>query len=565
MLLSLHIRNFAIIDELEIDFAPGMTALTGETGAGKSILLGALGLLLGDRADAASVRHGCARAEISALFDVAALPAVQAWLAEQALEAEGECQLRRSIAREGRSRAYINGTPVPVQSLRELGERLVDIHGQHEHQSLMRPAVQRQLLDAHGDHAALLETLADTFSRWQRTCADIEALTGGEQDRDTRLEFLRFQCRELDELALGEDELRELHEEHGRLANAGTLIETCERCLAQLYDDDAHAAQAVIARARADIAGLAAIDPALDGASECLDNALVQMQEAVDSLRHYRQRLELDPDRLAWLEQRLEQIHDLARKHRVEAEALPALHRRLADELASLEHADERLDALLAERDRLRADYDATMLRLHRARCKTAQAFGKAVTAAMQELGMEGGRFEIAVETRDDATPAAQGTDRIEYRVSANPGQPPLALTRVASGGELSRISLAIQVIAARNARIPTLIFDEVDAGVGGATAETVGRLLRTLGDDRQVLCVTHLPQVAAQAHHHLQVSKLKGEKTTRTRVRALTGNERTEEIARMLGGRRITTQTREHAAEMLALAASPAKKRTPS
>ncbi len=562
MLLSLHIRDFAIIDELEIELAGGMTALTGETGAGKSILLDALGLLLGDRADAASVRHGCERAEISALFTSDGLPEVQAWLEEQSLEQDGECQLRRVIAREGRSRAYINGTPVPVQSLRQLGEKLVDIHGQHEHQSLMRSAVQRRLLDEHGDHADLLAELADTFERWQDTTARIEAITGKDQDRDTRLEFLRFQCRELDELGPGEDELQQLHEEHRRLANAGQLIETCDRCLQRLYEHEDQTAWSTISQAQSEVAELAAIDASLNEVSECLDNALLQLQEAVDSLRHYRDRLELDPERLRWLEQRLEQIHDLARKHRIEAEQLPAFAARLAAELAQLEQADELLDKLQTERDQLHAQYRALADRLHRRRRQTAKQLGEAVTTAMQELGMKGGRFEIEVAARDDARPAPQGTDRIEFRVSANPGQPPMALTRVASGGELSRISLAIQVIAAQATHIPTLIFDEVDSGVGGGTAETVGRLLRSLGDSRQVLCVTHLPQVASQAHQHLQVSKLTGDETTRTRVRSLNNQERVEEIARMLGGRKITTQTRDHAAEMLRLASNGKKKR---
>lgn len=555
MLLSLHIRDFAIIDELEIDLAEGMTALTGETGAGKSILLDALGLLLGDRADADSVRHGAERAEVSADFAIADLPAVQDWLQAQSLDRDGSCQIRRVVSREGRSRAYINGTPAPVQSLKQLGEQLVDIHGQHEHQSLMRPAAQRQLLDAHGRHTALLEALAQTYRSWQETLGRIEAIVGADRERDSRLEFMRFQLAELEELALGDDELAALHDEQRRLANAGELIETCERCLQHLYDDDEQAAYTHISRALRDMAAVADTDPSVNEIPECLDNALVQLREAVDTLRHYRDGLEPDPERLQQVEQRLELIHRLARKHRIEAEQLPAFSARLQQELAQLEQAGQTLDQLEAQRETLQADYLRLAGKLHRARQQTARTLGEAVSERMQALGMAGGRFVIDVSTRDDARHAEHGTDRVEFRVSANPGQPLRPLTRVASGGELSRISLAIQVIAAQATPIPTRVFDEVDSGIGGGTAETVGSLLRRLGAGRQVLCVTHLPQVASQAHHHLQVSKSTGAESTRTRLRRLEDKERVEEIARMLGGRKITASTRQHAEEMLKLA----------
>ncbi len=551
MLLSLHIRDFAIIDELEIELRPGMTALTGETGAGKSILLDALGLLLGDRADTGSVRHGAQRAEVSASFDVSALEAARAWLAKQQLDLDGECQLRRVVAGEGRSRGYINGSPVPVQSLRALGERLVDIHGQHEHQSLTKRDLQRRLLDSHGGHQPLLDRLAGLRRDWKRAQQQIEAIIGNGQDRDSRLEFLKFQLQELDELAPEAGEARRLHDEHARLANAGQLLETCARHLEHLYDDD-DSAQSLLSQALSDLEPLTAIDPSLREASELINAALIQLEEGVDQLRSYRERLELDPQRLGWLEQRLDQLHRVARKHRIEANTLSEFHQRLDQELRQLEQADQRLGALADQRRELAADYGKVARELHRKRVKTAATLSAQVSERMQALGMKGGQFSIEVTATDSDKLPAHGVDSIEFLVSANPGQPLKPLARVASGGELSRISLAIQVVAAADTTIPTLIFDEVDSGVGGAVAEAVGGQLRTLGRHHQVLCVTHLPQVACQAHQQLQISKLTGDQTTRTRVRPLSDDERVEEVARMLGGQKITASTLQHAAEML-------------
>jgi DNA repair protein RecN (Recombination protein N) len=558
MLLSLHIRDFAIIDQLEIELHTGMTALTGETGAGKSILLDALGLLLGDRADSGAVRHGAERADISAGFDIAALPAARAWLAKQQLDLGDECQLRRVIASGGRSRAYLNGSPVPLQQLREFGERLVDIHGQHEHQSLMKRDLQRQLLDHHGEHKPLLAALAALRHDWKQAGQQIEAIIGTGQDRDSRLEFLQFQLQELDELAPAPGETERLHEEHARLANAGQLLDTCARHLERLYDDE-QSAQALLSHALADLEPLTAIDASLKEASELLNNALIQLEEGVDQLRSYPQRLELDPERLGWLEQRLDSLHRVARKHRIEAETLHEFHQRLGAELQQLAQADQQLEALEAQRRALAAEYATLAGELHRRRVKTAATLSAQVSERMQSLGMQGGTFRIEVTASDNDSLSAHGGDSIEFLVSANPGQPLKPLARVASGGELSRISLAIQVVAASDTEIPTLIFDEVDSGVGGGVAEAVGQQLRALGKHHQVLCVTHLPQVACQAHQHLQVSKLTGDKTTRTRIRPLHGDERVEEIARMLGGRTITDSTLRHAAEMLGQGSGPA------
>jgi len=555
MLLSLHIRDFAIIDELEVEFSPGMSALTGETGAGKSILLGALGLLLGDRADAGSVRHGCERAEISAAFGLSSCPAAGDWLLAHDMDSGEDCQLRRVISREGRSRAYINGSPVPVASLRELGEHLVDIHGQHEHQSLLRRDLQRQLLDNHGGHAALLDELKNIHQDWHDARATIRDLVGDDRDRDTRLEFLRFQLQELDALAPQPDESEQLHTELARLSNAGQLIETCRSHLQQLYEDDASAHDR-LGKAADDLAAVADLDPAFREAGELFNNALIQLQEGIDQLRHCEERLELDPERLQWVEQRLDALHGAARKHRIEAEQLTGFHQRLLTDIADLEQADEKLAALESRKLELESRYRKTARRLHTRRSKTAARISAQVSDAMQALGMQGGRFEIQVN--DSGKPESlsdQGTDTIEFLVSANPGQPLKPLTKVASGGELSRISLAIQVVAAHDTVIPTLIFDEVDSGVGGAVAETVGRQLQALGAHRQVLCVTHLAQVAAQAHNHLQVQKQRQGDTTRTRVERLSAQQRIDEIARMLGGRTITDSTLQHAQEMLLMA----------
>jgi DNA repair protein RecN (Recombination protein N) len=563
MLTHIHIRDFVLVDELELELDGGMTALTGETGAGKSILVDALGLLLGDRAESGWIRHGSERAEISAAFRLDGLAEARDWLAEQALDnGEDECQLRRVISREGRSRAFINASPVPLQSLRELGDRLVDIHGQHEHQSLVRQEVQRALLDDFGDHGAALDAVASAYAAWRAAREELERLRAITAERDSRLEFVRFQVGEMAGLQLREDEFATLEEEHVRLANAGRLLECCYSSLQQLYEAEDGSAHHLLSHALQEVEELAALDAGLKPVQDLLTEARIQVEEAADALRRYGDRVDQDPQRLQAVEQRLGILHDLARKHRVEAAALPALCAQLQQELAELEQADQRLGRLEQELQAFTLRYQEAAAKLHKLRRQAARGFGQRVGEAMQGLGMPGGVFEVQVETRADGRFSPQGSDRIEFRVSANPGQPPMALGKVASGGELSRISLAIQVIASDSARIPTLIFDEVDTGIGGGVAETVGRLLRDLGAQRQVLCVTHLPQVAAQAHRHLQVSKLAGDNSTRTSIRVLGDAERVDEIARMLGGIEITESTRRHAGEMLERAGANRKRK---
>ncbi len=554
MLTRIAIRNFAIIDALELELGAGMTALTGETGAGKSILLDALGLVLGDRADAQAVRSGAKRAEISAEFDLTGQQAVHDWLAENELDDEGECLVRRTVAGDGRSRGYVNGRPAPMATLRQLGEQLVDIHGQHEHQSLLRRDAQRALLDHFGGLRGELDAVAERFDAWAEAHQRRQRLVGDPDERAERMDRLRYQLQELESLAVSAEEPDELAAEHRRLANAGELITTAQRALGALYDDEV-SAHGRLSAAAADIERLRELDDDVASIEEMVSQALIQCDEAASTVRAHIERTDVDPQRLETVEQRLSAIHDLARKHRVEPHELPGRTEALRGELDELTHADERADALEREITELERGYRDAAARLSRARAETATRLGEEVTAAMQELGMEGGRFEVRVSQGDDTRPGRRGVDDVEFRVTANPGQPPAPLRRVASGGELSRISLAIQMIGSVEAGIPTQIFDEVDAGIGGRVAAVVGDHLGRLGAHHQVLCVTHLPQVAASAQHHIQVSKATEADATTTQLHPLDAAERVDEIARMLGGREITEQSRAHARELLGAA----------
>ncbi|WP_297527828.1 DNA repair protein RecN [Thiohalobacter sp.] len=561
MLGHIHLRDFVLVDDLELELGTGMTALTGETGAGKSILVDALGLALGDRADSGVVRHGAERAEISVGFSLDGKPGIQAWLEAQDLADEGECLVRRVIPRDGRARAYINGRPVTLAQLRELGERLVDIHGQHEHQSLLRREVQRALLDRHGGHAERVQAVADTWRELRDCRARLEALRAAARDRAGRLELLRFHVEELRALGAEVGELARLQEEHRRLANRGRLQEATRAALHHIYEGEP-SAHGLLGQALRPLEEAARLDPALGEIAELVNGALIQAREAADMLAHHADAEDEDPERLAWLDARIASLQQQARKHHVDADALPEVLAGYETELDQLDHADAHLERLEAELAELDARYREQAAALTRARRKAAGALGKAVTEAMQGLGMEGGRFEIAVTPAESPEPTRHGPDQIEFRVSANPGQPFAPLSRVASGGELSRISLAIQVIAADAGTTPVLVFDEVDTGIGGGVAEVVGRRLRELGERVQVLCVTHLPQVAVQAHHQIQVSKLSGKDQTRTRIRTLSGEERVEEVARMLGGVEVTESTLNHAREMLERAGGPSRPR---
>ncbi len=550
MLIHVDIRNLAVVEALSLELQPGLTVLTGETGAGKSILLGALGLALGDRADSGLIRHGAERAEVSATFDLADAPAARHWLAGRDLEGdEGLCIIRRLLSRGSASRAFINGRPATLQDLRELGGLLVDLHGQHEHQSLLGRPFQRALLDDYAGNGPRLAELGGAWRRWQEAARRLEALRGAGAERARRLEFLRFQIEELERLAPEPGEAAALEQEHRRLAHGRRLLEGCQRLAQILEGEDETSADALLRRAAVELDDMVQADPALEEPAALLEQATIAVDEAAGAIRRYAERLDLDPARLAEVERRLDALLTLARKHQVDPDELPALLERLQAEAAELDGGEDRLRHLEREAAEARAAYEEAARTLRRRRRQAGARLARAVTAAMQEMGMEGGVFEVAVEP---AEPAAHGTERVEFRVAANPGQPPGPLNRVASGGELSRISLAVQVIAAGDQAVPTLVFDEVDVGIGGRVAEIVGQRLRELGAARQVLCVTHLPQVAALGHHHLQVEKRTAEGATRTRIRALDRAERVEEIARMLGGVEITERTRSHAREMM-------------
>lgn len=560
MLHHLHIRQFAIIEELDIEFGPGMTVLSGETGAGKSILIDALGLLLGDRADSDSVRDGAKRAEISAEFGLQDAPQASAWLEERELSDEDEplnCLIRRSISSDGRGRATVNGAPVTVRDLKELGESLLDIHGQHAHQSLLKGDEQRDLLDDFGKHMALRQKIADVCKQHRDALKKLHDLSGSGEDHARRLDYLRYQIQELDALAMGETELVELETEHKRLANAGRLLEDGQRALALLYGDDGGSGYDLTGQAAGLLQALGNVETAFSDIAETVESARIQIQEAANSLRHDLEGMDLDPARLDWVNNRLTAIHDLARKHHVNPEELPAHFESLKAELAQLDNAGEEIAALEQQCIDCRAQYQDLAAKLHKARNKTAKDLASRIQAIVRELGMPQAEFLIAVEAREDEELHSSGSDRIEFRICANPGQTARSLNKVASGGELSRISLAIQVIAADSTQVPSLIFDEVDSGIGGGVAEIVGRQLKTLGSSRQALCVTHLPQVAAQARQQLFVYKKVQDGNTRTAIRVLEGNDRIEELARMLGGVEITEQTRAHAEEMLLQAAS--------
>ncbi|MDN3518354.1 DNA repair protein RecN [Aquisalimonas lutea] len=558
MLIHLHVRDFTIVDELELDFHSGMTTLTGETGAGKSILLDALGLALGDRASADVVRPQADRTEISATFDVDTLPDCVAWLEEQDLADDSDCILRRVVQSNGRSKAFINGRPVPLQQLRELGAFLVDIHGQHEHQSLMRRDVQRAIVDAHAGNATLLQEVQRLHQEIGECERAREALRGGFEDQESRREILAYQTSELEALDLTPEGLDALNAEHRRLANAGTLLESGQRLLQMLYEDD-QAAQSVLGQALRELDDLLDKEPALEAVHEQISGAQAQLQEGVSVLRNYLDGLEIDPARLAELEERIGTLSDLARKHQVAEEELADVHERLAAELRELDNSGERLAELEQQHRALLEDYHRRAAELRERRQAAAADLAEGVTGQLAELGMAGAAFSIQVSPRDEGRPSPHGLDDISFQVRTNAGQPYGPLNRIASGGELSRLSLAIQVAATGSTRIPTLIFDEADAGIGGGIAEVVGRQLRSLAGHHQVLCVTHLPQVASQAHHHLQVYKRSEDERTATTVAPLDRDQRIQEVARMLGGMELTRATMDHAAEMLEKAESTA------
>ncbi|RMF96792.1 MAG: DNA repair protein RecN [Gammaproteobacteria bacterium] len=556
MLQSLRVRNLAVIDTIELEFSGGLTVLTGETGAGKSILVDALALALGQRADSRVLRAGSDRCEIAAVFGVEPGSALQRWLEEQDLEAGEECLLRRVITAEGRSRGYLNGQPVTMQTLQTAGEHLLEICGQQAHQRLRHRAAQRELLDHFGGHRALLGELQQAHAAWRTAGERLAALSGDEAELAARQELLGFQLRELEALNLADGEYEALAREARRLDHATRIAEGLQASLDAAYAGDEFSAHALAARSRRQVEALAELDPELEGPAGLLAEAEVLLVEAAEGLRQGLARNEYDPQRAQAVADRVAEARALARKHLCEPGELPAVRERLSGELAGLAGRDQQLGEAEVALARCRAQLLAAADRLTRAREAAAKALAKAVTENMQQLGMAGGRFAVRLDALPEDRVSAQGAERVEFLVTTNPGQPPGPLSRVASGGELSRIGLALQVVAAGDGLARTLVFDEVDAGVGGATADIVGRQLGRLAGESQVLCVTHLPQVACHADQHIRVSKLSDGQRSHTRVTALTREERVEEIARMLGGLNLTARSRAHAREMLQAAA---------
>lgn len=548
MLRHLTLRDFVIVDRLELEFSAGFGTLTGETGAGKSILIDALALALGERGDAGVVRAGCDKAEIAATFDVAALPDVTAWLDENGLDAGDELLLRRVVDANGRSRAWINGSSATVQQLREVGEWLVDIHGQHAHQSLLRADAQRQLLDGHAGLGELARAVGGAWKDWRDAEQAWRTASEGAAALLREREQLEWQVGELAALAFTADEWSELDLEHRRLGHAASLIEGAQYALAVLAEDDA-ACERQIDRVATRLAGLADYDPALAEVAGLLGSVQAELADAVSTLRRYADRADLDPSRLAEVEARMDAVMAQARKHRVPPVELPALLAGWQARLAELSAAAD-LEGMRARVDALRSAYLEVAGRLSAGRRQAADEMGARVSEIMRQLALSSGRFEVALLPVDGG--AVYGLEQVEFRIGGLAGNEARALAKVASGGELSRISLAIQVLTSRSASVPTLIFDEVDVGIGGGVAEIVGRLLRELGRERQVLCVTHLAQVAAQADWQWQVSKASRDGVVLSAIRALDDEGRVQEIARMLGGVEITGITLEHARELL-------------
>jgi len=552
MLQHLTIRDFVIVDRLELSFLAGFGALTGETGAGKSILIDALALALGERADAGVVRSGCDKAEVAATFDITAQPQVRDWLAANDLDGDGELLLRRVVDAGGRSRAYINGSPATVQQMREVGEWLVDIHGQHAHQSLLRAEAQRMLLDSHAGLSAPAREVAAAWKVWRDAEQLLRTASESADVLQREREQLQWQIGELDALAFGDDEWATLDVEHRRLGHAASLIEGAQYALAVLSDDEA-ACERQIDGVATRLGNLAEYDPALAEVAALIGSVQAELSDAVSTLRRYADRADLDPTRLAQVERRMDAVMSHSRKYRVQPAELPGLLAGWRQRLAELDESAD-LAALETKVAAARKDYLVQAEKLSAGRKKAATEMGKAVSEIMRQLALSSGRFEVALVPVADG--AVYGLEQIEFRIGGLAGNEAKSMAKVASGGELSRISLAIQVLTSRSASVPTLIFDEVDVGIGGGVAEIVGRLLRELGSERQVLCVTHLPQVAAQANWQWQVSKATRDGVTLSAIQPLDNTGRVQEIARMLGGVDITDITLQHARELLRLPA---------
>ena len=553
MLTQLSISNFAIVDRLELDIQPGMTVITGETGAGKSIMFDALGLALGGRTDSDCVRTGSERAEIHACFDLNENPLALEWLKSKDYDSNnGDCILRRIITREGRSRSYINGTPATLADLKTIGENLIDIHSQHAHQSLLKKQNHSRLLDSYAGTTEQARQVAQIASQHNRTSRELNDLLSRRQEQDERIQLLSYQLQEFEHLALQHNEVEELEKEHKEQACAGETLAACHGVNQVCANEDSGNLIQQLSSCMHQLSVLRIENPAITNALDMLASAQIQVEEAVGELNQFIDHFDADPQRMQFIEERLSAIYDLARKHRVLPEQLLEKQQQLSDELEKIQCHDERVAELENALPDLAEQHKKVAEKLSANRSKAARKLEKNVTRRIALLGMPRGRFIIELTDVKSRLVSQQGHEDIEFLVTTNPGQPPRPLAKVASGGELSRISLAIQVVIAQTAHTPTMVFDEVDVGIGGGTAEIIGGMLRELGDNGQILCVTHQPRVASQGHNHLHVSKKFGKASSSTRIKGLEGDHRVEEVARMLGGIEITTSTLNHAREML-------------
>jgi len=552
MITHIHIENFTLVESLSLDFYPHMNILTGETGAGKSIWVDAVLLALGDRADTSVIRQGADRCDISVCFDISDSPAVKAWLEEHALYQENDCILRRMLHREGRSRLTINGKPCPLQMMRELRPKLLLIHGQHQHQALLKPEQQRALIDTYAGNDELLTQLQQLYQQWRLSCEQQQTLQAKAHAAKDQLHLFEYQIQELDELNLQENEWQQLSQQHQRLHNAKQFIQELQLACELTQESESASALSLTQQALDHMSAIKSEDTQLNSIRELLNTALIHLQEAGTEMNHYQRNLELSPEHLHQIEMRLSLIHDLARKHHVNPEALISVHQSLRQKMDALKNIDTHLENLADNIIALEKQYQLIAKKLTLSREKAAKHISHEVTKYMQQLGMEGGEFAIALLPQKEGL-HMHGLEKVHFMVSTNPGQEKNPLGKVASGGELSRLSLALQVITAQKAQTPTLIFDEVDTGIGGSTAEMVAALLQELSARAQVLCITHLAQIAAVGQHHFKAEKHTKNHSTRTSIHILQDNDRVKELARMLSGSKVSTEVLQLASEMLA------------
>ena len=557
MLLSININNYTLVESLEIEFSKGTTAITGETGAGKSLVLDALGMALGDRADSDTIRHGKKRAEITAAFDISSTPEAKNWLHSNDLDADDQCILRRLYTTEGRSRGYINGQSCTMQQLQTLGDMLTDIHSQHEHQSLLRRETHRRLLDEYANTTELATEVAASYQQWNSANKQLNNLLEHADELTARKDLLTFQVQELQQLGLDNNELGNLEKEQQTLANADQILQDSHSLLAVCDQDESFNIREGLNRALTILSGLKHRPEALGNAEELLQSSMIQVEEAIHEISNHIDRFEADPQRLQQVEERLSAIFQLSRKHRVNGDQLAETLESLEAELQELKGGGESIETLQKELSKLADNYTAKSAKLSKQRTKAAAVMANEINQQLQLLSMEGAELVVSISPLSEGEFRATGNEDIEFLIATNPGQPHKPLQKIASGGELSRVSLAIQVVAAAHSNIPTLVFDEVDVGIGGSTADIVGQLLKQLGDRGQVISVTHQPQVAAHAHHHYRASKVVETNSAESLMTPLDQQQRVEELARMLGGAKVTDQTLSHASELFKLASA--------